>query len=173
MSPETVSNPSRPPIRWWPAAVIVAIELALLAYFWLREAPHIQARVIPTFPTLFFCNLALFGWLVLFSRLSGRTRLTIFVVAAALVGAGFALLEIQGVDGNLVPILGWRWSSGLDLEAVAGVGAVVEAGSAERKPGEAASSAEAKGDGGKAGSGKSAGKGAADKSEPQKTTAAE
>lgn len=84
---------------------------ALLAYFWLRDTGSLQHKVIPTFPTLFFGVLALFVWLVLFSRLPGRLRAACFGGVAVLVGASFLLFEIKGVDGNLVPILGSRWSA--------------------------------------------------------------
>jgi outer membrane protein assembly factor BamB len=101
---------ARPPIRWWPAAVIVVLEIALLAWAWLRDVGSTQQRVVPTFPILFFCTMALFLWLVLFSRLPGRLRLAVFLVVGFVVSSGFLLLEIKGVDGNLVPILGYRWS---------------------------------------------------------------
>ena len=40
------------------------------------------------------------------SRLPGRRRGGILLATAGLVGAGFLLFEIRGVDGNLVPIVG-------------------------------------------------------------------
>ena len=106
-------NPTaRPPIRWWPAAVILAVVAAVLAWIWLSDASHTQERVIDTFPTLFFGALALVLWLVLFSRLPRRRRRNIALAVAAAVGLGFLLFDIQGVDGNLVPIVGWRWGAG-------------------------------------------------------------
>lgn len=113
----------RRPIRWWPAVVILAIMVGLLAFFWLREAPSVQHRVISTFPTLFFGTLALFGWLVLFSRLPGRLRLRIFLAVAAVVAIGFLLFEIQGVDGNLVPIVGLRWGGERTFDGAVETGA--------------------------------------------------
>ena len=102
---------TRKPIRWWPVIVILVIEIGTLAWIWLHETGSIQHKVIPTFPTLFFSTVALFIWLVLFSRLPGRTRLGIFLATGLIVGLGFLMLEIKGVDGNLVPIVGFRWSS--------------------------------------------------------------
>lgn len=101
---------SRPPIRWWPAAVIVTSMVSLLAYFWLKPASQTQTRVIATFPILFFGVVFLFLWLVLFSRLAPKRRLAIFLATLVVVGLGFAMFEIVGVDGNLVPILGFRWA---------------------------------------------------------------
>ena len=95
----------------------------MLAWVWLREAPSLQHRVIPTFPTLFCGAVLLFLWLVLFSRLPSRTRLSLFLALAATVGVGFLLLEIEGVDGNLVPIVGFRWSAERSFDDRAGAAA--------------------------------------------------
>lgn len=123
-----MTAPTRPPVRWWPAVVILAIVAGLLLYFWTRPSVQsVQHRVIPTFPTLFFGALALFVWLVLFSRLPRRACGAIFVGTALVVATGFALFEIEGVDGNLVPILGLRWSSARRFAPVPGAAAGVTA----------------------------------------------
>ena len=119
----------RRPIRWWPAVVILVIEIGILAWIWLRTADSTQQRVVPTFPTLFFGTVALFLWLVLFSRLPGRARLSIFVSVMGVVGLGSLLFEIKGVDGNLVPVVGYRWSGERSFEAsVQAVAGVTAAG---------------------------------------------
>ncbi len=110
---------ARSSVRWWPAIVIAAAGAAALAYIWLREAPGTQARVVPSFPVLFATVVGLFLWLVLFSRLPGRRRWRIFLGTAALVAIGFLALEIQGVDGNLMPIVGLRWTGEPAFEAPA------------------------------------------------------
>ncbi len=110
MNPPPQSPGHRPPIRWWPAIAVLAAQVVILAFIWLREAAHTQDKVVNSYPVLFFATLALVLWLVLFSRLPGRTRLVIFITVAAAVGAGYLSLEIKGVDGNIVPILGFRWS---------------------------------------------------------------
>ncbi len=102
--------PHRPPIRWWPAVVIGAVVAAVLARIWLREAAHTQDQVVATFPAVGGGIVALLAWLVIFSRLPGRARLAILLAAVAVVAAGLLSLEIKGVDGNILPILGFRWS---------------------------------------------------------------
>ena len=125
----SASPTSSPPIRWWPAGVILGLMVGFLAYFWLAPMPSDQQRVIPTFPTLFFGVLLLFLWLVLFSRLPRKTRRSIFLVTAGVVALGFLTLEIEGVDGNLVPIVGFRWSGERTFEDEAeGRGGAVVAG---------------------------------------------
>ncbi len=90
--------------------IIVAVAVSILTWIWTGDAGQTQDRVIPTFPTLFFSTIALVLWLLLFSRLPGRTRLWILAGIVLIVGAGFLLLEIKAVSGNLVPILGCRWA---------------------------------------------------------------
>jgi outer membrane protein assembly factor BamB len=127
MSQETAET--RRSIRWWPAVTILVISGGLLVWFWTRDVGSTQHKVIPTFPVLFFGTLALFLWLVLFSRLRGRLRLQIFLGVAVLVGLGFLLLEIKAVDGNLVPIVGYRWSGDREFDAtVAGAAGVTAPG---------------------------------------------
>jgi outer membrane protein assembly factor BamB len=127
MPPAPPEDRATPPIRWWPARLILGVGCGLLAYWWLRDAPSVQARVVPTFPTLFFTVVALFLWLVLFSRLPGRIRWWSLVGAALVVGCGFLLFEIVGVSGNLVPILGFRWSGEREFATAAGTEAGVTA----------------------------------------------
>ena len=127
MPAKQIDNPGRSPVRWWPAVVILTIAGALLAYVWLREAPSVQDRVVPTFPVLFFTTVALVVWLLLFSRLRGRIRWRLFLATVAVVAAGFLSLEIKGVDGNLVPVVGWRWSGARVFAPASGVAAAVTA----------------------------------------------
>jgi outer membrane protein assembly factor BamB len=49
-------------------------------------------------------------WLVLGSRLPWRTRFRVVLLLGLVGGALGASLEIQGVTGNLLPILGWKWT---------------------------------------------------------------
>ncbi len=104
------------PIRWWPAVVILALATARLAVVWLREAPSTQARVVPTLKVLVLTAVLLVLWTVLFSRLPGRTRLSL-LLAVLVAGAVLrSTVRITGVSGDLLPILGWRWSGELALE---------------------------------------------------------
>ncbi len=116
MNKITKPKKPRPSIRWWPAILIVVAMMGILAWIWLRDVASTQNQVVKTFPTLFFGAVFLFLWLVLFSRLSGRLRLTIFLLSALMGGLGLVLLEIKGVDGNLVPIVGYRWSADTTFE---------------------------------------------------------
>ena len=124
------SRPSdAPPVRWWPAILVLALGAGALAFIWLRPAPSAQARVVPSFPVLFAVAVLLFLWLVLFSRLPARRRGWILLATALTVGCGFLLFEIKGVDGNLVPVVGLRWAGQPAFEAAAaGAGGVTAPG---------------------------------------------
>lgn len=120
MSTESASRK----IRWWPAVAVVVLDAAYLAFVWLGKARQTQDQVVLTFPGLFFGVLLLLVWLCLFSRLPGRTRRRIFVVAVVVIGAGLGLFKIEGVSGNFVPIVSPRWSGARDFggrSAAAGV----------------------------------------------------
>ena len=107
-SPETL--PPRPSYRWWPAIVISGVTATLLAAVWLRDAGHTQDKVVTSYKVAFAGIVALLFWSVLWSRLPGRTRLAIFLSVAAFVGLGFLTLELKGVSGDIVPVVGFRWS---------------------------------------------------------------
>ncbi len=98
------------PIRWWPAVVIVGLATMFLAVVWLGDAPSRQARVGPTLKIGPLTVLLLLLWATLWSRLPGRTRLTILLVALASVTGLRSMFRFSGVTGDAVPILRWRWS---------------------------------------------------------------
>jgi len=55
--------------------------------------------------------LCLMLWLLVLSRLPWRTRWISLGVVALVHGVIFGLVRIQGVDGDLVPIVRWRWKT--------------------------------------------------------------
>ena len=110
-----MNDSSTPSIRWWPAAVIVLLTLAAMAWIWGREAPSRQPQVLATLTTLTFAAIALFLWAVLLSRLAGRIRLGIFVGAITAGLLFLALFRIEGVSGDLLPILSFRYAGDPDF----------------------------------------------------------
>ncbi len=121
-------NPSpRPGLRWWPAAMLVVLALAWLGRIWLGEASQTQDRVVPTIIAAGLTVLLLLLWLVAFSRLPGRLRLRIAGGAAVLFAIFVALFEIQGVSGDFVPIVSWRFRADSSFEAATHRAAAVAA----------------------------------------------
>ena len=101
----------RPHVRWWPAALIVAVVAVRLAFVWLGEAPHTQARVVPSLKIAVLTFAALLLWALLFSRLPGRVRWTILLVVLVAAAGLRAAIRVTGVTGDAVPIVEWRWKA--------------------------------------------------------------
>lgn len=108
-SADNAPLPARRP-RWW--LLLFLLAASLIAYFALWFVPHrsVQhfnlnvARVV-------LCTLAaLLVWLFALSRLPWRVRWMVLGGGIGAVGALAALFRIHGVDGNLIPILEFRWT---------------------------------------------------------------
>lgn len=96
--------------RWWLLNLIVAA--GVVAYFALWFVPHKSQQHFH----LNVARVALFTlgglliWLFALSRLRWRTRWMVLGCGIGAVGGMAALFRIHGVDGNLVPILEFRWA---------------------------------------------------------------
>lgn len=107
--PAVPTTPARPPVRWWPAWIILA--MAAVAWACLCFVPHksqqhfnlnVARVVLGTFAAMLI-------WLLTFSRMPWRRRFASLGGFLALMGLLAAAFQIRGVDGNLVPILRPRW----------------------------------------------------------------
>ena len=98
-------------LRWWPAALIGITGLVTLTWIWSTEVNHEAIRTIRTALVVIVSLLLLALWWLVASGLSWKAKL---LGLAAVVLTGFllrSLMTYEGVDGNLVPILSWRWTS--------------------------------------------------------------
>ena len=100
-------------LRWWPAAAILLLCAAGLVANGLRDVPHRQGQTFVAFQILFLGLLALAVWLLFFSRLPWIRRCLSLGIAALLLTSFAALFRIEGVSGDFIPILAWRWASGV------------------------------------------------------------
>jgi outer membrane protein assembly factor BamB len=109
-------DPTAPPIsprqpRWWLLAVIVSAALVagIAIWFWPQRS---QQHTNLDLAKLVLATLGAAGlWLLAFSRLRARVRLVTLLAGLVLAGALAAGFRIRGVDGNLVPIVEWRWGT--------------------------------------------------------------
>ena len=99
----------RPPIRWWPAALILWAAGGVLVWVWGFYGRQRQDRNLATEIIVVITFLLLLLWGLLLSRMRWESRLALFGGAAGLVLLAMALFRIHGVTGDLVPVLGWRW----------------------------------------------------------------
>lgn len=111
-------------IRWWPGIAVAVLALGALMALWSGETDDSQIRVFKTMAVLFVSGLGLFLWLMFFARLSGRARLRWLGGLALAAALGAALFRIEGVTGNFVPILAFRFGGGESFEEGSGGGGV-------------------------------------------------
>jgi outer membrane protein assembly factor BamB len=97
-------------LRLWPVAAIILLWVVGMVIVWFKPGVSRQHWLIRTWIVSLWALLLLFFWAVLFSRLPVKVRLSILGIVVACVGAGFGLLEIRGVTGDLRPIVAFRWT---------------------------------------------------------------
>jgi outer membrane protein assembly factor BamB len=97
-------------LRWWPAALVVAGWLAWLAYVWSVFPGIRQDRILRSIMGVGLSGILLLAWFLLASGLRWKTRLLGLGFVVAVVSLGVALFRIEGVSGDLMPILAFRWS---------------------------------------------------------------
>ena len=103
----TLDSQSR--IRWWPAAIILALTILAIILLWIIDAPHRQSRVLHTIMVLMLSFPLMLLWLLFFSRLRWKVRLLAFGAIVLILLLSTTLLRVKGFSGDLMPLLEWRW----------------------------------------------------------------
>jgi len=110
MQTEIAPKPQPGP-RWWPIGLIGLFGAAAQIFVWTREADQRQDRFLASTAAVLVTGLLLMLWLLLFSRLRWRVRIGALSLLALLALAGLGSLKVTGVNGDLMPLLGWRWQT--------------------------------------------------------------
>src|SRR5213593_4927400 len=97
-----------PPMRWWPAALILALAGLTIFYFRVVREDSQQWRNIYTMETCVGALALLLIWVLLLSRLRWKVRLVVFASSVSVIGPMAATLRIHGVTGDLIPIFKFR-----------------------------------------------------------------
>ena len=97
-------------LRWWPLGMLVTVVALAILVIRSRDGLSGQDRVIYTAAVIGSGVVLLWLWMLLLSPLSRKKRLwTAALALLALLGVG-VLYRIEGVTGDLVPVLVPRWS---------------------------------------------------------------
>jgi outer membrane protein assembly factor BamB len=91
--------------------LVVAGGLAWLGYIWLVFPGIRQDRILRSIVGVLLCGILLLVWFLLASGLRWKTRLAGFGLTVLAVGLAASLFKIEGVSGDLMPILAYRWSA--------------------------------------------------------------
>ena len=110
-SQEPNARAAVPGIRWWPIPVVLLLAIARLAWIWGISDTHRQGQVLGSFFAFLWTLGLLLIWMLAFSRARWKLRLIVVGGVLALGGLVAATVEVRGVSGDVVPILGWRWTS--------------------------------------------------------------
>lgn len=102
--------PSTRGIRWRAALVLLTVAALFLAGVWLWPDLPRQRRVMNTMITGASLAVLLLLWLWFRSGMRKKTAGLITAGLALLAGVGAALVKVDGVNGDLVAILRWRWA---------------------------------------------------------------
>jgi outer membrane protein assembly factor BamB len=101
---------SRRAIRWWPVPLIFLAATGGIVWVWQAYGRQRQDKNLASVGILLLTLLLLLLWCLLLSRIRWKLRLRLFGGVVGLVLIVAALFRIQGVTGDMVPILRWRWS---------------------------------------------------------------
>jgi len=107
---DDIRSVKRPPVRWWPAGLIVLLAGLTILYFRVLREDSQQWRNLYTMETCVVGVLLLLLWVLFLSRLRWKLRWLVFVSVIGFAGIIAALFEIHGVTGDLIPIFKFRWS---------------------------------------------------------------
>lgn len=115
--PTSTENAAKPMIAFRIFAVAV-IALAIIAVVLLRADADKdwQRKNIHTAIALLIAGSAMIVWMLGLSRWHWKRRGLVVLIVAALVGTAAATLEVESPDGDLVPIVRWKWNTYSDRD---------------------------------------------------------
>lgn len=96
--------------RWWPLIAIWALAIVAWIYIVIAGDPTRQMVVMRFIGTGIFAGMLSLMWLLALSRLPWEKRLKGLGAGALLLLVLVGLFKIEGVSGDLIPIVKFRWS---------------------------------------------------------------
>ena len=111
---------NNPGPRFWPLYLIGGGTVVALLWIWAHEFSQRQWQVLGFMSTAIISILLTLFWLLFLSRIRWRSRLRYFGGAMLAIALCVGLFRYQGLSGDFVPILVWRWTSSSATTAVDG-----------------------------------------------------
>jgi outer membrane protein assembly factor BamB len=102
-----MNQPAPKRLRIWPAGVLLLFSFIALAVAWMLPSTH-QARNIRTIIIILWTGIALLIWFLFASRAPLKLRITLLATVILIGLSAWQFLEIRGVTGDLLPIIGLR-----------------------------------------------------------------
>jgi outer membrane protein assembly factor BamB len=96
--------------RWWPLIAIWILALGSCVYFAFTSDNNRQGFIMNTIGAGLLSAILSVVWLLALSRLPWRIRLKVFGAVALFGLLGIGLFRYEGVSGDLIPIIKWRWT---------------------------------------------------------------
>jgi outer membrane protein assembly factor BamB len=119
MATDAESQAARSGIRWWVPLAILVAGGALIGGLQIPDLFTTDAHVVlATTAAVLLVAGSLVLWAIFGTGLRRATRVKAIVGCLAAVGILIACVRIDGMTGNLVPRLAWRWSPKPDEELV-------------------------------------------------------
>lgn len=106
------------PVRWRPLIAIASIYVLAIVALWVAPIAVRQNRVIGTLVLTFLGLTAALVWVAFLSGLPLRLRRGATAVAFALGALAMLLFRVEGVTGDFLPIVRFRFSSADTLQPV-------------------------------------------------------
>ncbi len=105
-------------IRWWPLAAFCLLAFLALGLVWFGSTDNNeifrQQKVTRTAVVLLLFLFVTVVWLLFFSRMPLRMRMTLILLGVIGVGAFLTVFRYRGVSGDLVPQFSFRFEKDLD-----------------------------------------------------------
>ena len=91
-----------PRIRWWPAAIILLLDIGIVGWLWVFFSGIRQERMLGTLIAQVVTLLLLAIWLLFGSRLRWKIRLTTFA-GSAIINFIFLFISLQRIYRRFGP----------------------------------------------------------------------
>ena len=106
---ESEPSPTRG-VTWWMPAVLIVAATGVIVYLWFGTELMRQKRFLFSVAACIITSFAILFWLLFLSRISTAVRIKLLLALGVIAIIQPLIFRIEGVSGDLIPIVTWRWS---------------------------------------------------------------